>query len=386
MADHKPMRLRDLTAGTWRLAFKQTVKEAKADNLTDWAAALTYYGVLALFPALIALVSIIGLVGPSATGPLLTNIDALAPGAAATILKGAVTQIAGSRGSAGFAFVIGLGVALFSASGYVGAFSRASNAIYEIGEGRPFWKLRPVQVLITAVMLLLLASSAVAVVLTGGLATRAGNLIGAGSSAVTAWDIAKWPVVVLVVALMLSVLYYAAPNVRHPGFRWISPGSLLAVLLWLVASAAFALYVANFGSYNKTYGALASVVVFLVWLWLSNLVFLFGAEFNAELERRRAIEMGMAPDAEPFLAPRTAPAESGTTHVGPQQTPPASHPVDADADGDPGRLNPVPAARPDPPRAPAPVRPAWQPPGAGVEIAQPEAFARRAALRARRGD
>lgn len=304
MADHKPMRLRDLTAGTWRLAFKQTVKEAKADNLTDWAAALTYYGVLALFPALIALVSIIGLVGPSATGPLLTNIDALAPGAAATILKGAVTQIAGSRGSAGFAFVIGLGVALFSASGYVGAFSRASNAIYEIGEGRPFWKLRPVQVLITAVMLLLLASSAVAVVLTGGLATRAGNLIGAGSSAVTAWDIAKWPVVVLVVALMLSVLYYAAPNVRHPGFRWISPGSLLAVLLWLVASAAFALYVANFGSYNKTYGALASVVVFLVWLWLSNLVFLFGAEFNAELERRRAIEHGLSPEREPFLPAR----------------------------------------------------------------------------------
>jgi membrane protein len=386
MADHNPMRLRDLTGRTWRLAFKQTIKETKADNLTDWAAALTYYGVLALFPALIALVSIIGLVGQSATGPLLTNIDALAPGAAATILKGAVTQIAGSRGSAGFAFVIGLGVALFSASGYVGAFARASNAIYEMDEGRPFWKLRPVQVLITTVMLLLLAMSAVAVVLTGGLATRAGNLIGVGSSAVTAWDIAKWPVVVLVVVLMLSVLYYAAPNVRHPGFRWISPGSLLAVLLWLVASAAFALYVANFGAYNKTYGALASVVVFLVWLWLSNLVFLFGAEFNAELERRRAIELGMAPDAEPFLAPRTAPAENGTTHAGPQQSPATPHPVDADADGDAGRVNPVPAARPDQPSAPAPSRPAWPPPAAGPEIAQPAAFERRAALRARRGD
>jgi membrane protein len=392
MTDHEPMRLRDLTARTWRLAFTQTVKEFKADNLTDWAAALTYYGVLALFPALIALVSIIGLVGQSATGPLLTNIDALAPTAAATILKGAVTQVAGGRGSAGLAFVLGLAIALWSASGYVGAFARASNAIYEIDEGRPFWKLRPLQVLITVVMVFLLAMSAVAVVLTGSLATRAGNLIGVGSGAVMVWDIAKWPVVVLVVALMLSVLYYAAPNVRHPGFRWISPGSLLAVLLWLLASAAFALYVANFGSYNKTYGALASVVVFLVWLWLSNLVFLLGAEFNAELERRRAIELGMAPDAQPFLAPRTEPGDHQTAHAGPQQSPSTSaRPVsadliDADAGADSGRLNPVPSARPFEPAGPAPSRSTWTPPGAGAEIAPPAAFARRAALRARRDD
>jgi membrane protein len=380
MSDQEPMRLRDLTARTWRLAFKQTLKEAKADNLTDWAAALTYYGVLALFPALIALVSIIGLVGQSATGPLLTNIDALAPTAAATILKGAVTQVASGRGAAGLAFVIGLAVALWSASGYIGAFARASNSIYEMKEGRPFWKLRPLQVVITVVMVLLLATTAVAVVLTGGLATRVGNLIGVGSTAVMVWDIAKWPVVVLVVALMLSVLYYAAPNVRHPGFRWISPGSLLAVLLWLLASAGFALYVANFSSYNKTYGALASVVVFLVWLWISNLAFLFGAEFNAELERRRAIELGMAPNAEPFLAPREAPAPSAIEHAGPQQSPSMSHSVDSDAHGDAARLNPVPTA------PPAPSRPAWQPPGAGAEIVQPAAFARRAALRARRGD
>ncbi len=298
------VRLRDLRARDWRSAITRTVKETQADNLTDWAAALTYYGVLALFPALIALVSILGLVGQSATGPLLANIKTLAPGAATTILTNAINEISRGRGSAGIALVVGLGVALFSASGYVGAFSRASNAIYEIEEGRPFWKLRPQQMLITAVMLALLAVSSIAVVLTGGLARRAGDLLGVGSSAVMVWDIAKWPVIVLLVTVMLSVLYYAAPNVRHPGFRWISPGSLLAVVLWLVASAAFALYVANFGSYNKTYGALASVVVFLVWLWLSNLAFVFGAEFNAELERRRAIELGLAADHEPFLPAR----------------------------------------------------------------------------------
>ncbi len=300
----KPARLRDLRAGDWSKAVRQTVKETRADNLTDWAAALTYYGVLALFPALIALVSILGIVGKSATDPLLANIKTLAPGAATTILTNAVKEIAKSGGSAGIALVVGLLVALFSASGYVGAFSRASNAIYEIKEGRPFWKLRPQQMLITAVMLVMLAASSTAVVLTGGLARRAGDLLGVGSTAVSAWDLAKWPVIVILVTLMLSVLYYAAPNVRHPGFRWISPGSLIAVILWLVASAAFALYVANFGSYNKTYGALASVVIFLVWLWLSNLAFLFGAEFNAELERRRAIELGLPPGKEPFLPAR----------------------------------------------------------------------------------
>lgn len=301
----KPIRLRDLKAADWRTAIRQTVKETKADNLTDWAAALTYYGVLALFPALIALVSILGLVGQSATGPLLDNISTLTPGAATTILKDAIHQIASSRGSAGLAFAVGLLAALWSASGYVGAFSRASNAIYEMEEGRPFWKLRPLQVLVTVVMVLLLALTAVAVVLTGSVAHRAGDLIGVGSGAVMVWDVAKWPVVVLVVVVMLSVLYYAAPNVKHPGFRWISPGSAIALLLWIVASAGFALYVANFGAYNKTYGALASVVVFLVWLWISNLAFLFGAEFNAELERRRATLLGMTPGQEPFLEPRT---------------------------------------------------------------------------------
>ncbi|MGI8803783.1 MAG: YihY/virulence factor BrkB family protein [Solirubrobacteraceae bacterium] len=304
----RPVGLRHLKGGDWRRALRQTIKETREDNLTDWAAALTYYGVLALFPALIALVSILGLIGQSATGPLLDNLRTLTPGPATTILTSAIKQISASGGSAGIAFVFGLGFALFSASGYVGAFSRAANAIYEIEEGRPFWKLRPQQVLITAVMLVLLAASSIAVVLTGGLARRAGDLLGVGSGAVNVWDVAKWPVIVVLVTLMLSVLYYAAPNVRHPGYRWINPGSLLAVLLWVVVSAGFAFYVANFGSYNKTYGALASVVVFLVWLWLSNLAFLFGAEFNAELERLRAIELGMPPGQEPFLPAREAKA------------------------------------------------------------------------------
>ena len=283
----------DLKLRSWFGVVRRTVKEFKADNLTDWAAALTYYGVLAIFPALIVLVSIIGLIGSSATQPLLTNLGAVAPGPAKQIFTSAITGIQKSQGTAGVLFVVGLATALWSASGYIGAFIRASNAIYEVEEGRPFWKLRPLQVIVTLVMVLLLAVSAVAVVVTGGLAKQVGNLVGVGNTAVQVWDIAKWPVLVVIVSLMFSVLYWAAPNVRQPRFRWITPGGMLGVLVWIAVSAAFAFYVANFANYDKTYGTLGGIVAFLVWLWVSNLAVLLGAEFNAELERSRELQGGM---------------------------------------------------------------------------------------------
>ena len=289
----------------WWPVLKRTVGEFKDDNLTDWAAALTYYGVLAIFPALIVLVSILGIVGESATQPLIDNLGTVAPGPAKEIFTNAIENLQGDRGAAGVLFVVGLLGALWSASGYVAAFMRASNAIYDMEEGRPIWKTLPVRVGLTLVLLLLLAVSTIAVVLTGGLAEKVGDLVGLGDTAVSVWNIAKWPVLLVVVSFMFALLYWAAPNVKHPGFRWISPGGVLAVIGWLIASGAFALYVSNFGSYNKTYGALGGVVVFLVWLWISNIVILLGAEFNAELERERAIEDGMRPeDKEPFAEPR----------------------------------------------------------------------------------
>jgi membrane protein len=289
----------------WWPVLKRTVAEFREDNLTDWAAALTYYSVLAIFPALIVLVSILGLVGESATQPLIDNLGTVAPGPAKDIFTSALKNLQGDQGAAGVLFVVGLIGALWSASGYVGAFMRASNAIYDIDEGRPVWKTLPVRVSLTLVLLTLLAISTIAVVLTGGLAERFGDIVGLGSTAVTIWNIAKWPVLLVVVSFMFALLYWAAPNVKHPGFRWISPGGLLAVVAWLIASGAFGLFVSNFGSYNKTYGALGGVVVFLVWLWISNIVILLGAEFNAELERQRAIEGGMEPpDKEPFVEPR----------------------------------------------------------------------------------
>jgi membrane protein len=284
---------------------RRTVTEFRDDNLTDWAAALTYYGVLAIFPALIVLVSVLGLIGESATQPLIDNLGSVAPGPAQEIFTSAIRNIQGSQGAAGLAFVVGLVIAIWSASGYVAAFMRASNAIYDMGEGRPIWKTLPVRVGLTVLLMVMTAVSAIAVTLSGGLAQEAGNLIGVGETAVDIWNLAKWPVLLLLVSLMFAVLYWAAPNVKQPGFRWITPGGLLAVLGWVIASVAFAFYVSNFASYNKTYGALAGPIVFLVWLWISNLVILLGAEFNAELERGRAIEAGMRPeDKEPFAEPR----------------------------------------------------------------------------------
>jgi membrane protein len=295
----------DVGRGGWWAVLKRTVHEFRDDNLSDWAAALTYYGVLAIFPALIVLTSVLGLIGESATKPLLDELGNVAPGPANDILTSAIKNLQGDQGAAGVLFVVGLLAALWSASSYVAAFMRASNAIYDMEEGRPVWKTLPVRLGMTIVLLLLLVVTTLAVVLTGGIAKNAGDLVGLGSTAVTVWNIAKWPVLLLIVSLMFAFLYWAAPNVKQPGFRWVSPGGILAVVGWLVASGAFAFYVSNFSSYNKTYGALGGVIVFLVWLWISNSMILLGAEFNAELERQRAIEGGMRPeDKEPFAEPR----------------------------------------------------------------------------------
>jgi membrane protein len=294
----------DLPGKSWGGVLKRTAKGFKDDNLTDWAAALTYYGILSIFPAIIALVSIVGLLGSSATQSLIDNVSTLTPGPARDIVTSAIENLQKDKGAAGVLFIVGLAGALWSASGYVAAFMRASNSIYGMEEGRPIWKTLPTRVGTTIVLLLLLAVTAVSVTLTGGLAKQVGDVIGLGDTAVKAWDIAKWPVLLFIVSFMFAFLYWAAPNVKQPKFRWISPGGVLAVVIWLLASAAFAVYVANFGSYNKTYGTLGGVISFLVWLWISNIAVLLGAEFNAELERGRRLQAGEPADDDPFAEPR----------------------------------------------------------------------------------
>jgi membrane protein len=281
-ADPKPT-----TGGT----LKRTLKEFSEDNLTDWAAALTYYGVLALFPALIALVSIVGLlVDPAQLSDALTTI---VPGSAAATINPVIEQIASNTATAGLGLVIGLAAAIWSASGYVGAFTRAANIVYETPEGRKIWKLKPLQLLVTLIGVLFAAVIVAAVVLSGPVADAVGQALGLGSGVTTVWSIAKWPVIVVLVGLMIAVLYYATPNVRLRGFRFVSPGAAVAILVWAVASALFAFYVANFGSYNKTYGALAGVVIFLIWFWLTNVALLFGIELDAEIERTKELQQGV---------------------------------------------------------------------------------------------
>jgi membrane protein len=278
---------------------KRTVTEFKEDNLTDSAAALTYYSVLSIFPALIALVALVGVVGdPQTITQNLTDIvGSIGPESAADTFTDPIKDVTSDRGASGIMLIVGLVAALWTASAYVGGFIRASNKIYEVQEGRSFIKLRPLQMLITLVLILFLALVLVALVLTGPIAEYVGSAIGLGDTAVTVWNIAKWPVMLLAVLVMIAVLYYSSPNVKLPGFKWITPGSVLAIVVWLLASAAFAFYVANFGSYNKTYGALGGMVVFLVWLWITNVAILLGAELNSELERSRELKEG-TPGAE----------------------------------------------------------------------------------------
>jgi membrane protein len=299
----------DLPARSWWSVLKRTVRETKDDHLTDWAAALTYYGTLALFPALIVLVALVGLFGtyPKTTNALLDIVRQIGPRSAVKTFRGPIEGVVRHKGGAGALLGVGLLAALWSASGYIGAFMRASNVVYETEEGRRFWRLRPLQIGVTLVMVIATALVGLSIVVTGPLAQAVGDVIGVGSTAVTIWNLAKWPVLLVVVITMIAFLYYVAPNVKQPGFRWISPGSVVAVVIWLIASLGFGFYVRFFGSYNKTYGTLAGVVIFLVWLWITNLAILFGAEFNSELERDRELHEGLPAHDELQLPPREEP-------------------------------------------------------------------------------
>jgi membrane protein len=300
MAEAKPDDPTDIRPRGWWSVLKRTVSKARAGGLTDWGAALTYYGVLALFPAFIALTAVLGVFGrqPETTDAILEIVGQVGSEDTVDTVRDTVEGVVANRGGAGALLGLGLIGALWAASGYIGAFARANNAVWEVGEGRPFWKLKPIQLLITLVAVILVAIIALMLVVSGSVAEAIGEQIGLGDAAVTAWQIAKWPVMVVVVIGLVALLYYATPNVKGRRFRWISPGAALAVIAWAIASAGFALYVANFSSYNATYGALAGVIVMLVWLWITNVALLVGVQFDAELERERQIAAGRPPDAE----------------------------------------------------------------------------------------
>jgi membrane protein len=311
--DHAPTGVERKT-GLWP-TMKRTAQEFQEDNLTDWAATLTYYGLLSLFPALIALVSIVGLVGdPESTTNTLTDIvNRIGPDSATSTFEGPIRQVTESRATAGFALVLSTLVALWSASGYLGAFIRASNAIYETREGRPFWKLRPLQLAMTLVIVVLLALLALGLVLTGPIVSAVAEPIGVSGTAVSIWNVGKWAVIAVLFLLMIALIYYASPNVKQRGFAWITLGGIVALVAWLLASAGFGIYVSQFGSYNKVYGSMAGVVVLLIWMWITNLAILFGHELNAERERDAQFKEGTpGAERELQLEPRDTPKRPRT--------------------------------------------------------------------------
>ncbi|WP_422773772.1 YihY/virulence factor BrkB family protein [Plantactinospora sp. WMMC1484] len=290
-----------LPRSAWLAVLRRTLREARGDNVTDRAATLTYYGLLSLFPALLVLVAVLGLLGDAAVHGVRDVVrDVVPEPAARDILLGGIGQVQGNAGTAGLVAVLGILGAFWTASGWLGAFVRAANAMYDVPEGRPFLRTLLLRLGLTALVGLLVLVSLAILVFGGRLSTQLGRRLGVGDVGMAVWDIGRWPVLVLLVSLIFAVLYWAAPNARRR-FRWVSPGGIVAVLVWAAASAGFAFYVDRFGSYNRTYGSLAGVIVFLVWLWLSNLAVLLGAELSAELERERAIRSGAPPDREPYL-------------------------------------------------------------------------------------
>lgn len=301
----KPESPRELSRTSWKYVFRKSAREFSSDQCTDVAAALTFFAVLALFPALIALVSLLGVFGQgqASVNALLDIAEQVAPGSAVEVLRGPLEQFSSSP-AAGFALVTGTLLAIWSASGYVGAFSRAMNRIYEISEGRPFWKLRSVQLGVTVLSLVLIVIMATLLAVSGPVAEAVGNALGIGEAAQLAWSIAKWPLLAAAAVFLVAVLYYATPNAKQPKFRWISMGATLALVVLVIASLLFGLYVANFSNYERTYGSLAGIVVFLLWLWIANIALLFGAEFDAELERGRQLQAGIPAEVDIQLPPR----------------------------------------------------------------------------------
>jgi membrane protein len=310
VSDNEPNRDHNLLA-----TLRRVIARFRDDNMTDWAAALTYYGLLSLFPMLIALVSVVGLFGnPQGTTRTVTDIvTRIGPESGADTFAGPIKSITSNRGSAGVLFVLGLATALWSASGYIGAFMRASNVIYQSPEGRPFWKLRPLQLGVTLVMVTMVAAVLLALVLTGPVVRAVADPLGVGDNAVTVWNYAKWPILAALFVLTIDLLYFASPNAKLRGFAWMTPGALLALVLWGLASTGFAIFVANFGSYDKTYGTLGGVVVLLIWIWITNVAILLGHQLNAERERSRQLAEGVPKAEEELqLEPRQEPSDDTT--------------------------------------------------------------------------
>jgi membrane protein len=302
-----PQRPSELRFRSWLRVIWRTIVRYFEGDLDDRAAALTYYGIMSIFPGLVVLVSAVGVFGEGFALRVEENLRGLAPGPSRQIITEALTHLRENPRTAGVVAIVSVVVAFWSATGYIGSFMRATNRIFDVPEGRPLWKTIPLQLIITLLTGVFLVLSSLTVFFTGRLASAAGRALGVEENTVRAFDIIKWPVLAIVLMMVIALLYWAAPNARHSGFRWITPGSIVAVVLWITVSAGFAFYIAHFNSYNRTYGALGGIVIFLVWLWMTNVAILLGAQLDAELARTRAVLAGLPENVVPYLPVRDIP-------------------------------------------------------------------------------
>lgn len=309
-----PFRLRQLRWRTWRRILWRSAAGYVTDDCTDFAAAMTYCAVTALIPSLVVVVALVNLVtdGSAAVKAILGILRDVGAGPIVgnSSLVSVLDSLLVQKDSAKVLFSLGLLVAVWSASGYVSAFTRASNRIYGVREGRTWWKLQLLEILLAAVAMVLMAVAATALVISGPLVNAVGTALHVGPTARLAYSIGRWPVLVAIGIILLSMLFWIAPNVRQPRFRWLTVGGAVALVVGTVVSFGFGLYVANFGSYSRTYGSLGAIVAFLVWLYLSNSAILLGVQVNAQVQRARLTQAGEEEPVAP-LTPRALAAPDG---------------------------------------------------------------------------
>jgi membrane protein len=305
-AEQGPDSPADLPKPHWKSVLKRTVSEFGTDGGTDLAAALTYYSIMSLAPMLLALSTMLSFIGQGdATQQVVEDLGAelgLQENVISTVT--AYLDSMAQSEAAGILLFVGLAVALWSASNYVNAFSRMMNRVYEIEEGRPMWRLRPWLLALTVVILLLLITIVLSITLSGTVSELILGTVGLSGTANAIWNVAKWPFIVFMLVVIVALLYWATPNIRQPRFRWLSPGAAVAVVVAILAAAGFGIYVANFGNYNRTYGAIGGVIVVLLLIFIINNVLVLGAELDAELERGRELAAGMPAEETIQLPPR----------------------------------------------------------------------------------
>ncbi|WP_431797300.1 YihY/virulence factor BrkB family protein [Microbacterium kunmingense] len=290
----KPSWPTDLRPETWRYLLRRTFVEFIRDDGVDAAGSLTFFGVLAIFPAGLAIMAVIGIVGDSddVRERLLSLLGQVAPGPVIDTADAVLANVTGSSG-ADVTLILSVAVALWSSSIYVTAFGRCVNRIYGVAEGRPYWKRKLLQLGLTVVLLTAVIVMIAIVMLSGPTLRFIGDLLGIREAALDVWDIVRWPVFAVALVAVIVILFRGTGNVRPPRFRWLALGALFAMLLMGAASIGFGFYAANFARYNETFGTFAGVTVFLIWLFLVNAALLLGVELNAEVERGRELQAGI---------------------------------------------------------------------------------------------